>query len=107
MDIESQAPLVHITFDHPMQANLVRIKGAVVLHCLRQRLGFDRFIAFLETLVCHYQGQLITTDDVEVEVGWFLGSQDARTFFDTHLRGLATYTWNPETDTVTATAPQA
>ncbi len=107
IDIATQALLVHITFEHPAQAILVRLKGAVVLHCLRQRLGFDRFVAFLAALVARYQGQLITTTDVEDEAGQFLGSQHACLFFDTHLRSLATYTWDPATNTVAATVPVA
>jgi hypothetical protein len=107
IDIENQAPLNHITLEHPAQAILVRLKGAVVLHCLRQHLGTERFIAFLAVLVRRYQGQLITTADVEGEVSQFLGPQNAHTFFDIHLRGLAIYTWDSVTNTVAATIPQA
>ena len=107
IDIGAQAPLDHITFENPAQPILVRLKGALVLHCLRQRLGIERFIAFLAALVHRYQGQLMTTADVEGEAGRFLGPEDAHTFFDTHLRGLAVYDWDPATDTVVATVSQA
>ena len=69
-------------------------------------MGKECFMAFLAVLVYRYQGQLITTASVETEVGKLLGSQDTRTFFDTHLRGLAVYTWDKVTDTITATVPQ-
>lgn len=107
IDFETQAPLAHITFEHPAQAILVRLKGAIVLHCLRQHLGIERFVAFLAVLVYSYQGQLITTASVEVEVGKLLGQQDTRAFFDIHIHGLAIYTWNSATDTVVTTVPAA
>jgi hypothetical protein len=88
---EPQAPLCDIPLRHPLQHMLVRTKGAIVLHCLRQTLGLDKF---LKELVTGYHGERITTDTVEGLCHELFPQLDSKSFFDIHLRGTAKYEWD-------------
>lgn len=98
--VADQAPLADISLAHPAQAILVRLKGAVVLHCLRQTLGWERFLAFLRTLVQRYRDRSIDTAIVETVYAEVTTPEEARTFFDIHLRGKAVYAWSKSTHSI-------
>jgi hypothetical protein len=94
IETADQAPLGNIPLDRPAQFTLVRTKGAIVLHCLRQECTEDLFWAFLKQLVVAHQGQVIDTATVE-QVCRVTGTlRDAAAFFDTHLRSVAEYQWD-------------
>jgi hypothetical protein len=89
-----QAPLCNISLDHPAQFMLVRCKGAIVLHCLRQECEIDQFLVFLKQLVTTHRGKRIDTAAVEDLCRATGTLQDAKAFFDKHLRSVASYTWD-------------
>jgi hypothetical protein len=96
IETADQAPLCSIPLDHPAQFVLVRTKGAIVLHCLRQECTEDLFWAFLKQLVEDHQGKLIRTTTVENVCSVTGTLRDAPAFFDTHLRSVAKYHWNDD-----------
>jgi aminopeptidase N len=89
-----QAPLCKMPLDHPAQFTLVRAKGAIVLHCLRQECTEDLFRAFLKQLVATYQGKRIDTATVENLCSVTETLRDAQEFFDIHLCSMAKYQWD-------------
>jgi hypothetical protein len=99
-----QAPLCNIPLGHPAQFILVRCKGAIVLHCLRQECETAQFLAFLKQLVTTHRGKLIDTAAVEDLCRATGTLQDARQFFDMHLRGVASYGWNDDVHRIEVTA---
>ena len=94
IDVSSQKPLVNIPLSHPAQFQLVRSKGALVLHCLRQVCGLPRIKELLRELADRYQGKVIDTSDVESCCRSMELIEDVQSFFDTHLRGIGKYSWN-------------
>ena len=91
---EPQAVLCDIPLRHPLQPMLVRTKGAIVLHCLRQALGLDGFKEFLSEFVRKHRGEHITTDTVEGLCHEMFPKLDTTSFFDIHLKSTAVYEWD-------------
>lgn len=94
IDLETQPALMDIPLFHPSQFILVRSKGALVLHCLRQECGLSAIKGFLRALVERHQGQTICSDDVECVCRDLGIVEDAKEFFDVHVRGVGTYSWD-------------
>jgi aminopeptidase N len=91
---EEQAALYDIPLRHPHQGMLVRVKGALVLQCLRQQTGDEAFGDFLRELLRRHQGEHITTGTVEHLCAELFPRLDARGFFGLHLKGTAEYCWD-------------
>ena len=71
VELRGQEPLIDISITHPHQPMLVRCKGALVLHCLRQLVGREAF------------------PDI-----------DATSFCGEHLRAVRSYRWIHEENAV-------
>jgi hypothetical protein len=92
---EPQAPLCRIPLHAPNQGLLVRVKGALVLHELRQAVGEDGFRHFLRELVARESGQVVTTGAVEALCLDLFPQWDAGGFFARYLySGEPIDTWS-------------
>ena len=89
-----QAPLCNIPIDHPHQPMLVRRKGALVLHMLRQEIGKDGFLSLLKALINRYQGELITTETFNRFCEDKLDVIDVSGFFECYMMAIQPYGWD-------------
>jgi len=102
VETQNQPPLASIPLSYPGQPLLVRLKGALVLHSLRQVVSLEGFRSFLGTLVDRYGGESIGTDAVEVVCRDCFPEMDVVAFFDLHLRRIAEYEWDTAVEVVVA-----
>jgi aminopeptidase N len=91
-----QAPLCDIPLSTPNQPLLVRAKGALVLHTLRQAVGLDAFKILLRDMISTYRDRIITTDDVEALCRAHIPTLDVPAFFDEYLRSTQPPAWKIE-----------
>ena len=92
--INSQCTLSDIPLFSPSQPILVRLKGALILHCLRQQCGLDGFLKLLQRIIVDLKGQVISSADIEKVCSELNVIEDADHFFDHHVRGRKIYKWN-------------
>ncbi len=102
VETQNQPPLASIPLSYPGQPLLVRLKGALVLHSLRQVISLEGFRSFLGTLVDRYGGENIGTDAVEAVCRDCFPEMDVVAFFDLHLRRIAEYEWDTAVEVVVA-----